>query len=78
MKQRSTVARPLVSLGGGVRLPLHVLLLVPALVVLAGVILYPIVSSAVLSFFNYDLTSPQNHGFIGTKNFSTLAADANF
>jgi multiple sugar transport system permease protein len=78
VKQRSTVARPLVSLGAGVRLPLHVLLLVPALVVLAGVILYPIVSSAVLSFFNYDLTSPQNHGFIGTRNFTTLAADANF
>jgi len=78
VKQRSTVARPLVALGGGVRLPLHVLLLLPALVVLAGVILYPIVSSAVLSFFNYDLTSPQNHGFIGTKNFTTLAADENF
>ena len=77
MRQRSTVSRPLVSLGGGVRLPLHVLL--------AGAgagrsrpasSSIRIVSSAILSFFNYDLTNPQGHGFIGAKNFTTLAADS--
>jgi len=78
VNRRSTVSRPLVALPGGLRVPLHAMLITPALLVLAGVILYPIVSSAVLSFFNYDLTSPQSHGFIGTKNFTTLAADANF
>jgi multiple sugar transport system permease protein len=53
-------------------------LLAPGLFVLALVILYPIVSSAILSFFNYDLANPAAHGFIGGKNFARLAQDRNF
>ncbi len=78
MKLKSTVQRPLVRFGGGLALPLHVLLLAPALFVLLLVILYPIVSSAILGFFNYDLTDPMGMGFAGVKNFTSLAVDTNF
>lgn len=78
IKRRSTVERPLVTIWGGIRVPLHLLLLVPGLFVLALVILYPIVSSAVLSFFNYDLADPLSHGFVGGDNFQELVVDENF
>jgi multiple sugar transport system permease protein len=69
---------PRVRLGGGFSLPLHAVLLAPTLIVLALVILYPIVSSAALGFFNYDLTNPRGQGFAGVDNFTRLANDANF
>ena len=78
MRTRSTVERPLVNIGGGFRLPLHSVLLAPGLFVLALVILYPIVSSAILGFFNYDLADPFSHGFIGGRNFSRLVQENNF
>ncbi len=74
----STVERPRVNLTKNFSLPLHVVLLTPALVVLAMVILYPIVSSAVLGFFNYDLTNPRGQGYAGLRNFQKLLADGNF
>ncbi len=78
MRAKSTFENPRVRLGGGFSLPLHTVLLIPTLVVLAIVILYPIVSSAVLGFFNYDLTNPRGQGFAGVGNFVRLADDANF
>jgi multiple sugar transport system permease protein len=65
-------------LWGSFDLPLHAVLLAPTLLVLAMVILYPIVSSAVLGFFNYDLTNPMGQGYAGLRNFRKLASDANF
>ena len=75
--KRSTVECPRVRLGG-LSVPLHVVLLAPTLMVLALVILYPIISSAVLGFFNYDLTDPMGQGYTGLDNFRKLQADDNF
>ncbi|WP_273483471.1 carbohydrate ABC transporter permease [Desulforamulus ruminis] len=81
MASKSTVNRPIIRIGGKrsfLRLPLHSILLLPAIAVLLLVILYPLVSSAILSFFHYNLTDPLNHGFVGTDNFTKLAHDGNF
>jgi multiple sugar transport system permease protein len=67
-----------VRLVGGLSLPLHTALLLPTLAVLSLVVLYPIISSAVLGFFNYDLTNPRGQGFAGLDNFRKLGADENF
>lgn len=60
------------------RLPLHVTLLLPACIVLGIVILYPLASSALLSFFSYELTNPDGMGFSLLKNYNQMIHDATF
>lgn len=81
MLRKSTVERPLVTFRIGrssIRIPLHTLLLTPAMFVLFLVIAYPVIGSAILGFFNYNLTEPWNTGFAGLDNFAALTVDQNF
>ncbi|HZB32981.1 MAG TPA: sugar ABC transporter permease [Streptosporangiaceae bacterium] len=49
----------------------------PALIVLAVVIAYPIVRTVIVSFYDYPLLMP-SHEFIGARNYERLAADPVF
>jgi multiple sugar transport system permease protein len=51
------------------------LLLAPALLIVAAVVLVPVVNAIGMSFQNYDLRRPQEIGFIGLKNYTDMAAD---
>jgi ABC-type sugar transport system permease subunit len=49
----------------------------PALIVLAVVIAYPIVRTVIVSFYDYPLLMP-THEFIGAENYQRLASDPVF
>ena len=55
-----------------------VTLLAPALLILAFVIVYPLIRSFVLSFFNLELTKPGQNSFVFLKNFRTMFRDDAF
>jgi len=54
------------------------LLIAPSLVVMAVIILYPLLNAVWLSFFNYQLTKPNQMGFSFLENYVTLIGDAQF
>ncbi|WP_055589003.1 carbohydrate ABC transporter permease [Peterkaempfera griseoplana] len=49
----------------------------PALVILAVVIAYPIIRTVLTSFYDYPLFNPE-HSFIGVRNYHRLASDTVF
>ncbi len=49
----------------------------PALVVLAVVIAYPVIRTVVVSFYDYPLITP-DHAFVGWRNYRHLASDTVF
>ncbi|HBW34142.1 carbohydrate ABC transporter permease [Desulfosporosinus sp. BICA1-9] len=56
-------------------IPLHVKLIFPSVFVLGLVILYPLVSSLVLSLFNYELTRPDEMKLSVLKNYGMMIDD---
>jgi multiple sugar transport system permease protein len=52
--------------------PFSLLLLAPALVLLAFTVLYPLGRGIYLSFQSYSLVDPSRNGFIGLDNYRTL------
>ena len=54
------------------------LLIAPSLVVMAVIILYPLLNAVWLSFFNYQLTKPNQMGFSFLENYATMIGDAQF
>lgn len=54
------------------------LLIAPSLVVMAVIILYPLLNAVWLSFFNYQLTKPNQMGFSFLENYVTMIGDAQF
>lgn len=59
-------------------LPLPFLLIFPSILVLSIVILYPLISSAVLSLFHYELTRPDDFKFTLMKNYQLMIQDETF
>lgn len=58
---------------------LGVLLILPALIIIAAIILYPLLYTLILSFFSKDLMNPlKGTKFIGIKNFVTLFNSPDF
>jgi len=60
------------------RLPLSFLLIFPSILVLSLVILYPLISSSLLSLFNYELTKPHDIDFVFFNNYSKMFKDDTF
>ena len=61
------------------RLPPWLVLLLPAIIILAAVVLVPLVLSFYSSFTAYQLTRPETlWKWIGTFNYRKAAGDANF
>lgn len=61
------------------RLPPHVLLLLPAALVLAAVVLVPLVLSLWSSLTPFRLTRPESiYEFIGLRNYARLVVDSDF
>jgi ABC-type sugar transport system permease subunit len=54
------------------------LLLIPSLVVILGVTLWPVISTFVLSFYNAPTGINQGRTFIGLTNYTTLLKDQTF
>lgn len=54
------------------------LLVAPAVIIIALVVLYPVGKALVMSFQNYDLRRPNDIGFIGLENYTTLLRDPIF
>lgn len=54
------------------------LLVIPSLVLLGGIILYPIVDNFVISLYKYDLTKPWFRPFVGVGNYKDLLHNAEF
>ncbi|MCL5072988.1 MAG: sugar ABC transporter permease [Actinobacteria bacterium] len=54
------------------------LFIIPSLIVLSFVILYPIIRSLILSFYNYELLKPGVMNFVFLDNFKTLFKDEIF
>ena len=54
------------------------LLITPSLLVMGLIILYPLLNSLWLSFFNYQLTKPDEFAFTLTKNYVRLIHDDTF
>lgn len=54
------------------------ILLTPALLVMSFVILYPLIRSFVLSFYNLELTQPDQNSFVFLQNFRTMLQDESF
>lgn len=73
---------PLKSMGKGKwgkpHLPLPFLLIFPSIFVLSIVILYPLISSAILSLFHYELTRPDDMKLTFLKNYQTMLHDETF
>lgn len=57
---------------------LAALLIIPSLLVMGFVILYPLLKALWLSFFNYQLTRPDEMAFALTKNYSKMLQDETF
>ncbi|KUF09907.1 carbohydrate ABC transporter permease [Pseudoponticoccus marisrubri] len=61
------------------RLPPHIVLLMPAVIVLAAVVLIPLVLSLYSSFTPFRLTRPDSiYQFIGFRNYERIFTDADF
>ncbi|WP_407305631.1 carbohydrate ABC transporter permease [Desulfosporosinus sp. SB140] len=60
---------------GRIRIPLHVKLIFPAVFVLGIVILYPLISSLVLSMFHYELTRPDQTKLSVLENYTKMIHD---
>ncbi|MDQ7095319.1 sugar ABC transporter permease [Desulfosporosinus sp. PR] len=60
---------------GRIRIPLHVKLIFPAVFVLGIVILYPLISSLVLSVFHYELTRPDQTKLSVLENYTKMIHD---
>ncbi|SMB97288.1 carbohydrate ABC transporter membrane protein 1, CUT1 family [Thermanaeromonas toyohensis ToBE] len=60
------------------RLPLPFLLVFPSLLVLGLVILYPLLSSSILSLFHYELTKPNEITFNLLGNYNQMIKDSTF
>lgn len=54
------------------------LLITPSLVVMGGIILYPLLNAVWLSFFNYQLTRPNQTRFAFLENYVSLMGDSRF
>ncbi len=54
------------------------LLIAPSLVVMGAIILYPLLNAVWLSFFNYQLTKPNQTAFTLLENYSLLLGDQRF
>lgn len=54
------------------------LLLAPALIIIAGVVLVPVINAILMSFQSYDLRRPKEIGFIGLTNYINLFQDEIF
>lgn len=54
------------------------LLLLPAMITMFGIVIYPIVNAVKMSFTNYLLWKPQEAKFIGLGNYVELFHDDNF
>lgn len=54
------------------------LLIAPSLVVMGVIILYPLLNAVWLSFFNYQLTKPNQMGFSFIQNYQTMMGDSQF
>jgi multiple sugar transport system permease protein len=57
---------------------LAVLLLLPAAVVVFGVVLYPIVRTAIVSFFEVNSAAPVTTPFVGLQNYRDMVHDEKF
>lgn len=57
---------------------LALLLVIPSLLLLGGIILYPILHNFVISFFQYDLTRPLSRPFVGLDNYLQLFMNGEF
>lgn len=55
-----------------------VILLTPALFMMTFIILYPLIRAFILSFFNLELTRPDQSSFVFLENFQTMLHDASF
>lgn len=53
-------------------------LILPAVVGLVAISLYPVLQTVIWAFQHYQLTDPDNVYFNGVRNFERLARDANF
>lgn len=63
----------------GWRPPAPVLLLLPALIVLAAIVIIPLLLSLYSSFTSFRLTQPQSlYNFVGFRNYQRLLADLEF
>lgn len=61
------------------RLPPHIVLLLPAVIVLAAVVLIPLVLSLYSSFTPFRLTRPETiYQFIGLRNYERIFTDRDF
>src|SRR5438128_1580115 len=49
--------------------------LIPAIAVLAGTVLFPILKAMKMSLYNHVLIKPQEYGFIGLANYTKLLHD---
>lgn len=54
------------------------LLIIPSLILLCGIILYPILDNFVISLYKYDLTKPWFRPFLGLGNYWELFHDHEF
>lgn len=50
----------------------------PALLAILGIVLVPVIQSFFQSFQQYDLSRPQNNGYIGLLNYQNLLTDARY
>lgn len=57
---------------------LALLFMLPALVFLGLIVIYPLVNTVYTSFFSSSLVRPQARGFAGMHNYYTLLSDAGF
>lgn len=55
-----------------------IVLLTPALVIMAFVIIYPLIRAFILSFFNLELTRPDRNKFVFLDNFIKMFKDDTF
>lgn len=80
MVNKPSISRQSMGMGkwGFPHLPLPFVLIFPSIVVLSIVILYPLISSAVLSLFHYELTQPDDMKFTLLKNYQTMLHDETF
>ncbi|HPQ03092.1 MAG TPA: sugar ABC transporter permease [Bacillota bacterium] len=74
---------PLGSIGLGAKRGLSesrlaLLLILPSLVLIGGIVLYPILNNLVISFFDYNLTIPWARPFIGLRNYVEVLTDREF
>ncbi len=59
-------------------LPVHWIMLAPAMVLLFGLMIYPAINAVYLSLTSTNLLALQRQVFIGLENFATMLADPTF